>query len=102
MNELDIVLGVLIFLVIVSISVTGYIIYKNREPPVPCPPCKPCKQVFSLKQEPLVMLPPEENTNLNLSPGKGKKSCRYDQDTKNVFSTFYKHNCGRTPYVKLK
>jgi hypothetical protein len=98
MQDIDIALGVIIFLLLCSIALTIYFIITKDLKQEPCPECKPCTQAFTLKQEPPVVVPPTSS----LAPGGGRKRCRYDQDTKNVFSSFHKHNCGKTPYAKVK
>lgn len=97
MQETDIVLGVIIFLLLCGIALTVYFIVTKDLKKEPCPECKPCTQAFTLKQEPVVAAQPISS----LAPGNARKRCRYDQDTKNVFSSFHKHNCGRTPYAKI-
>jgi len=99
MQDIDIVLGVIIFLLLCFIGMTIYFIITKDLKQEPCPECKPCPSlVFTLKQEPLVTFAIEPI----VAKATNKRSCRYDQDTKNVFSTFYKHNCRKTPYVNVK
>lgn len=101
MQDIDIVLGVIIFLLLCFIAMTIYFIITKDLKQEPCPACKPCPSlVFTLKQEPLVTFENKPAV-ANVTSG-NKRSCRYDQDTKNVFSTFYKHNCRKTPYVNVK
>jgi hypothetical protein len=89
MNETDITITVFILLTIFAIIITS-IFYKIPEKK--CPECRPCPYFLD------DYTPPQQKSLVNERPK--REICRFNQDVKNNFSTFYKHNCGRTPYVK--
>lgn len=90
MNETNVTLGVLIFLCSFFIVITA-VFYKIPEKV--CPECPPCQPYFLDEYKPDVPVA------VATSQKPKREICRYNQDVKNNFSTFYKHNCGRTPYV---
>lgn len=71
-----------------------------------CPECKKCDPLPSLGNFlSRATVKYEQNTigsndSVESTPVK-KRSCRLDQDSKNVFSTFFKHQCKKTPYTNF-
>ena len=71
-----------------------------------CEPCKPCPELPTVgnflekstaRYEEKTFEQPEDTP----QEKQRKRSCRLDQDSKNIFSTFFKHQCKKTPYTNF-
>jgi hypothetical protein len=76
-----------------------FAIYFTIEPCEECKECAKCPPLPTdgnfLEKEPAPTPQVEQTTN---PAPKRRRVCRLDQDSKNVFSTFFKHQCKKTPY----